>query len=140
MRAHAFPVTPLLGSLGLHGCVLLALLLAVRRPLALVSAPIQRADAWTSNAVEVDAVATPDGVPTIPNAESPLAAAAAAAVALSDPAKPLDAAPAPAAKPEPESPPVPKKRVPRPRHPDADPAASSAQRSSASSAADGSGK
>jgi hypothetical protein len=141
MRAHAFPVTPLLGSLGLHGCVLLALLLAVRRPLALVSAPIQRTDAWAGTAVEVDAVATPDGVPTIPNTESPLAAATAAATAaLSDPAKSVAAAPAPAAKAEPESLPVPKQRVRRQRHPDADPAASSAQPPSASSAADSSGK
>jgi hypothetical protein len=138
MRAHASPVTPLLGSLGLHGCVLLALLLAVRRPLELVSAPIPRADAWAGNAVEVDAVATPDSVPTIPNTESPLAAtAAAAAGALSGTAKPLEAAPAKA---DLEPLPIPKKRVPRHRHPDADPVASSAQRSSTSSAADGSGK
>ncbi len=89
------PVTPLLGSLGLHGCALLALLLAVRRPLELDKAPILRADAWAGSAVEVDAMATPDGVPTIPNAESPLAAMpAAAAVAPSDVTKSLDAAPA----------------------------------------------
>jgi hypothetical protein len=134
------PVTPLLGSLGLHGCALLALLLVMRRPLESVSVPASRADAWAGNAVEIDAVATPDGVPTIPNAESPLAATpAAAAVAPSDVTRSLDAAPA--AKTDPQSLPLPKKRVPRPlRHTDAELAASPAQGSAVSSAAEGSGK
>src|SRR5450755_3385927 len=121
------PVMPLLGSLGLHGCVVLALLIAVQRPLDLVNTPIERADAWAGDAVEVDALATPDGVPNIPNAESPLAAAPVAAVAPPAAATPADVepVPTPAPKADPESVPAPKKHAPRPlRHPNAEPAAS----------------
>ncbi len=64
----AGPVTPLLGSLGLHGGALLLLALAVRRPLAIASAPPEHAEAWAGSALEVDAVATPNGVPTLQNA------------------------------------------------------------------------
>jgi hypothetical protein len=135
------PVTPLLGSLGLHGCVVLALLIAVRRPLELVSAPHERADAWAGNAVEVDAVATPDGVPNISNVESPLAAAPAAAATPPEATKSTDIAPAPVAKADTEATPVPKKRVPRPlRRLDAIPSARPAQASAATNDADGSGK
>jgi len=140
MRAHAFPVSPLLGSLGLHGCVLLAVLLAVRRPLQLVSAPTPRADAWAGNAVEVDAVATPDGVPNIPNAESPLAATPPAAAVAPPPAtKSAAVSRTPAAKADPEALPVPKKQR-APRHPIVEAAATTTQGSSASNASDGSGK
>ncbi|HEY5375178.1 MAG TPA: hypothetical protein VIK01_15975 [Polyangiaceae bacterium] len=136
------PVTPLLGSLGLHGCLVLALLIAVRRPLELASAPIERADAWAGDAVEVDAVATPDGVPNIPNAESPLALAPAAVAppAAATPAE-VEPVPTPAPKADPESVPAPKKHVPRPlRHPNAEPAASPTPGSVTATAADGSGK
>ncbi|HEX7450823.1 MAG TPA: hypothetical protein VF294_00980, partial [Polyangiaceae bacterium] len=133
------PVTPLLGSLGLHGCLVLALLVAVRRPVELGSAPIERADAWAGDAVEVDALATPDGVPNIPNAESPLAAAPALPVAPPAAATPADVEPVPKA--DPESVPAPKKHVPRPlRHPNAEPAASPTPASVTATAADGSGK
>ncbi len=134
---------PLLGSLGLHGCVVLALLIAVQKPLDLVGTPIERADAWAGDAVEVDAVATPDGVPNIPNARSPLAAAPAAAVAPPAATAPADAEPVstPVANADPESVPALKKHVPRPlRHLAADPAASPAPGSVTATGADGSGR
>src|SRR5947209_775085 len=68
--AIAGPVTPLLGSLGLHGAIALAMLLAVRRPTPI---PMLRADAWTGNTVEVDAVATPDAA-SVPNSVAATAA------------------------------------------------------------------
>jgi hypothetical protein len=131
----------LLGSLGLHGCLVLALLLAVRRPLNLVSVPRERADAWAGNAVEVDALATPDAVPNIPNAESPLPATPAAAAAPPEATKSADVTPAPVAKADPETLPVPKKPVPRPVHrPNPESAARPAPGSVAANNADGSGK
>jgi len=61
-------VTPLLGSLGLHGGIALTLLLAVRHPAPIPELP---SDAWTGNTVEVDAVASPEA-PSVPsNASSP---------------------------------------------------------------------
>jgi len=136
------PVTPLLGSLGLHGCLVLALLIAVRRPLELVSAPLERADAWAGDAVEVDAVATPDGVPNIPNAESPLAAASAeAAEPPGGTAAAVPPLPTRVAKADPESLPARRKLAPRPlRHPNAEPAASATPGLVAATAVDGSGK
>lgn len=142
MRAlPAFPVTPLLGSLGLHVLVLV-LLLVVRRPLELVTAPRERADAWAGNAVEVDAVATPDGVPNIPNAESPLSASPAAVEpAPSEAARPTEATVSPKAKTDPDLVPPPKKRLRQAsRHLDADAAARPASASAAPSNADSSGK
>ncbi len=65
--ALANPVTPLLGSLGLHGCVALTLLLTVRHPVARLPFDPPRADAWAGNAVEVDAVATPNAVGSLPS-------------------------------------------------------------------------
>jgi hypothetical protein len=65
----AGPVTPLLGSLGLHGGVALALLIAVRHPTRLPQLSRERPDAWAGNAVEVDAVATPETAPSLPNSE-----------------------------------------------------------------------
>jgi hypothetical protein len=116
LRMRTLPaglVTPLLGSLGLHGCAVVLLLLAVRRPLQLVSAPREHADAWAGSAVEVDAIATPDGVPNIPNTASPLTAepqqaANAAPVpvpvpALTDPPAPAPESSAPVPVPAPES-------------------------------------
>ena len=65
--ALANPVSPLLGSLGLHGCLALALLLAVRHPVARLPFDLPRPDAWAGNAVEVDAVATPNTVSNLPS-------------------------------------------------------------------------
>ncbi|HTA92347.1 MAG TPA: hypothetical protein VK745_22370 [Polyangiaceae bacterium] len=65
--ALANPVTPLLGSLGLHGCVALALVLAVRHPAPRLALDLPRPDAWAGNAVEVDAVATPNAVASSPS-------------------------------------------------------------------------
>ncbi|MEO8905438.1 MAG: hypothetical protein ABI488_23235 [Polyangiaceae bacterium] len=95
----AGPITPLLGSLGLHGCAVVFLLLAVRRPLQLRQASPTRAEAWAGSAVEVDAVATPDGAPSIPNTESPESAQPAEpsrAAAPAEPALPTLAPPKPA--------------------------------------------
>jgi hypothetical protein len=64
--ATSGPVTPLLGSLGLHGGIALTLLLAVRHPAPIPQLP---ADAWTGNAVEVDAVASPEA-PNMPSTAS----------------------------------------------------------------------
>ena len=66
--ASAASVTPLLGSLALHACAVLVLLVAVRKPSEATQATPERADAWQGNAVEVDAVATPDTTPNIANA------------------------------------------------------------------------
>lgn len=71
----ARPVTPLLGSLGLHGCALLMLALAVRHAAPRVSST--RAESWAGDALEVDAIATPNGVPSVANNESPEPVAAA---------------------------------------------------------------
>jgi hypothetical protein len=103
-------VTPLLGSLGLHGCAVLLLALAARRPLELVSATHERADAWRS-AVEVDAIATPDAMPTMPSTGAPPATAPAAeAVAAMEPASKPEREISTRAKPEPgDSPLAPRK-------------------------------
>lgn len=76
--AIAGPVTPLLGSLGLHGGVVLALFIAVHRPAALAPSHSERGDFWAGNAVEVDAVATPDQTASLPS-DAPAAAQARAA-------------------------------------------------------------
>ncbi|HWZ89161.1 MAG TPA: hypothetical protein VNW92_09935, partial [Polyangiaceae bacterium] len=65
--AIAGPVTPLLGSLGLHGALALALLLAVRHPAPLPQRTPERVDAWAGNAVEVDALATRDATANLPS-------------------------------------------------------------------------
>jgi hypothetical protein len=138
MRAlPVFPVTPLLGSLGLHGALVLVLLLVVRRPLELVTTPRERPDAWAGNAVEVDAVATPDGVPNIPNAESPLSASPAPLEAApAEAAKPTEAALPPPAKTDADVLPTPKRIRRAPRRSDADTAARPASASAAPSNAD----
>ncbi len=138
----AGPVTPLLGSLGLHGCAVILLFLAVRRPLPLTQISTTRAEAWAGNALEVDAVATPDGVPSMPNNESPEPAPPSApAQELPEPAPPRPApAPALVATSEivaPATPPAPRKRFHKaPRSADAD----ATQSAAAASAVEGTGK
>jgi len=122
-------LTSLLGSVGLHVCAVVVLVLVARKPPAVpVPASRERADAWLgASAVEVDAVATPEATPNIANAASspesnpePAAAAATepAAAAGTDPATPE----APEAKPQrppiehqAEAQPAAKPRPPRPR-------------------------
>src|SRR6187431_2527350 len=68
----AAQLTSLGGSIGLHACAVLVLLLAARRPPPVpATAPPERPDPWLgASAVEVDAVATPDATPNIANAAS----------------------------------------------------------------------
>ncbi len=136
----AGPVTPLLGSLGLHGCALILVMLVVRRPLQLTQVSTTRAEAWAGNALEVDAIATPDGMPSMPNSESPEPVAPSApALATSEPAAPPPS-PALTATSDvvaPPAPPAPRKRVQRaPRRVEAD----SPQSSAPASAVEGTGK
>ena len=79
--AIAGPVTPLLGSLGLHVGVALALLVAVRQPLPVPALDRTQPDAWAGNAVEVDAVATPDATDNVPSSAPAIPQTAAAAAA-----------------------------------------------------------
>jgi hypothetical protein len=83
----ANPVTPLLGSLGLHGSVVLALLIVVHQPTRLAPRFRERPDAWVGNAVEVDAVATPESAADVPSS------AANAGRAEAAPAQPKPTAP-----------------------------------------------
>jgi hypothetical protein len=116
--AIAGPVTPLLGSLGLHGAIALAMLLAVRRPTPI---PMLRADAWTGNTVEVDAIATPEAA-SVPN--SVAATAANTEAPIPEPPSPTAAEPgksdAPALERAPAQPrqSTPHPRLPRPPKPD----------------------
>jgi hypothetical protein len=88
--AIAGPVTPLLGSLGLHGGIVLTLLIAVRQPTPTSELHPERPDAWAGNAVEVDAVATPDATASIasvglgPATDRPLDETAAASLIPTD--------------------------------------------------------
>jgi len=116
--ASAAPVTSLLGSLGLHACAVLVLFVAVRQPAVPPELPRERPDAWQGNAVEVDAVATPEATPNIANAaDSPTESApnaAPAAVQTATPAQPAaptsepgDAPTSPKPKPKPKPKPRP---------------------------------
>jgi len=99
--ASTAQISSLLGSVALHVCAVLVLVLAARRvePVTPVAAAPERPDAWLgASAVEVDAVATPEATPNIANAassqesESESAAAAANEPALAAPtsgAKPI---------------------------------------------------
>ncbi len=111
----AGPITPLLGSLGLHGSALLWLALAVRPPLEIARASPEHAEAWAGSALEVDAVATPDGVPTLPNALG-AAAASAPSKAPALTARALAGEPQPASKlgPSPDAHPIANERAHRP--------------------------
>ena len=112
--ATAAPLTSLLGSLGLHACAVLVLLVAVRKPPPRPDTTPERPDAWQGNAVEVDAVATPEATPNIANAaDAPTEATANAAPASATTPSPAAAEPALAAtSTEATEPPKPK---PRPR-------------------------
>src|SRR4051812_22758583 len=111
--ATAAPVTSLLGSLGLHAFAVLVLFLVVRNSAVQPDATRPRPDAWQGNAVEVDAIATPEAAPNIANAaDSPIeSAAAAAAVPAPNPAPPRPPPPppegTPARAPPPPAPPQP---------------------------------
>ncbi|HEX2671616.1 MAG TPA: hypothetical protein VHM25_12125, partial [Polyangiaceae bacterium] len=70
--ASTAQITSLLGSVALHVCAVLVLVLAARRaqPVTAVATG-ERPDAWLgASAVEVDAVATPEATPNIANAAS----------------------------------------------------------------------
>jgi hypothetical protein len=119
--AIAGQVTPLLGSLGLHGAVALALLLAVRHSVHVAELEHARPDAWLGNAVEVDAVATPDPTPNVPsNAGAAVPTNAAATTATPEPASAAARAVAKSEEPAPDRPtarpaPLPTQpRTPRP--------------------------
>jgi hypothetical protein len=118
MRADAAaPVTSLLGSLGLHACAVLVLFVAVRKSVLPPDLPPERPDAWQGNAVEVDAIATPEATPNIANvADLPLESPANAAPAPT-PAEPAAPAEPPTAKrsTEPGETPAPPKPKPKPR-------------------------
>ncbi|HYQ40655.1 MAG TPA: hypothetical protein VER11_01765 [Polyangiaceae bacterium] len=102
--APAAQITSLLGSVALHACAVLVLVLAARRQPAVVATAPERPDAWLgASAVEVDAVATPDATPNIANAaraqeseSEPAAASANEAAAPNEPKSPSIAAHEPA--------------------------------------------
>jgi hypothetical protein len=135
--ATSGPVTPLLGSLGLHGGIALSLLLAVRHPAPIPELP---ADAWTGNAVEVDAVASPEA-PSVPStASAPANAQPENAERTPTPAEPALSEPAKSDAPAPEpTPPRAKPATPRPRPAPAKPAASAESASVHARAAEASG-
>ena len=118
--APAAQLTSLFGSVGLHACAVLVLLLAARRsPSAPVTEPPERPDPWLgASAVEVDAVATPEATPNIANAASSPESDSqpAAAAAASEPAAEAEAKPKPAAvEHRPDAAPAPKPKPIRPR-------------------------
>ncbi|HET7544310.1 MAG TPA: hypothetical protein VFK05_30780 [Polyangiaceae bacterium] len=141
--ASAAQLTSLFGSLALHACVMLVLVLAARRQPLPVVEQRERPDPWLgASAVEVDAVATPEATPNIANAansaesESESAAAkeeAAKLTVASDDAAPqtanakpsLEHAPTAVALPAARAKPPQAKPRPRPRRP-ADPSSGSA--------------
>jgi len=85
--ASAAQVSSLFGSIALHACAGLLMLLAARKvPTSASSVPRARPDAWLgASAVEVDAVATPEAAPNIENrAGSPESASAPAAANASE--------------------------------------------------------
>jgi outer membrane biosynthesis protein TonB len=140
--AMARPVTPLLGSLGLHGGVVLALLIAVRHPAHLPELVRERPDAWAGNAVEVDAVATPEAMPSSPNGEPPAALANAEPSAPGPPAAATPESNAKSGEPSLAHPtPSPPSTPPRPRTPRAPkPEPSEKRVSNASPTADANGE
>ncbi|HEY3256757.1 MAG TPA: hypothetical protein VGJ91_22530 [Polyangiaceae bacterium] len=119
--ASAAQLTSLLGSVGLHLCAVLVLVLAARRPPPVpVPAARERPDAWLgASAVEVDAVATPEATPNIANAaSSPESATEPASAAVDESANGAEARPQTAAvqpPPDADSQPLPKPVRPRPR-------------------------
>jgi len=135
----AAQLTSLLGSAGLHACVVLVLVLAARRPSVPDLAPPERPDAWLgASAVEVDAVATPEATPNIANAaSSPESEAQPSAEAASEAAPGAEEKPQPAVERQPDAEPAPKPK-PSPARPRSHKPARPAQAVVASSPADGS--
>jgi len=134
--ASAAQFTSLFGSVALHACVMLVLVLAARRRPSAIAEPPARTDPWLgASAVEVDAVATPEATPNIANAASaqesesepaaeqdePAPQTANEATARSDAKPTADAKPAsehpPEASPLPTARPKPRPPLPRPRKP-----------------------
>src|SRR3954452_22980355 len=70
--ASAAQLASLFGSVALHACALLLMLLAARKvPPVPSSVPHERPDAWLgASAVEVDALATPEATPNVENVAS----------------------------------------------------------------------
>ena len=94
--APAAQLASLFGSVGLHACVLLVLLVSARRTAsAPVPAPHERPDTWLgASAVEVDAVATPEATPNVANAvSSPEPESEPESAAASEPAAASEAKP-----------------------------------------------
>ncbi len=121
--ASAAQLSSLFGSLGLHACLVLVLVLAARKPASsAMTAPRERPDAWLgASAVEVDALATPEPTPNIANAaSSPESDTQPAAAAASEPSAATEARPQPVTvERQPDSAPVSKLKPlrPRPRKP-----------------------
>jgi hypothetical protein len=113
--ATAAPVTSLLGSLGLHAFAVLVLFLVVRTPGAQPDVPPPRPDAWQGNALEVDAIATPETTPNIENAADSPAESSAAAAQVAARTAALAEPPSETASTVPAEPPVPSKPKPKPR-------------------------
>jgi len=134
--ATSGPVTPLLGSIGLHGGIALTLLFAVRHPAPIPELP---ADAWTGNTVEVDAVASPEA-PSMPSTANTPANAAPETPEASEPAVPATAEPVKSDAPAPEhTTPRAKTSPPRPRPAPAKPAPGADSASTHARAAEASG-
>ncbi len=120
MRTASFgSALSLLGSLALHGSVVLVLFLAAHRQPDVEALPQYRPDAWSGNAVEVDAVTGPEaenaapapGTPAPAEASEPSAALAAPAEAIPSVALgelPTEHAPPAQPKPKPARPRTPK--------------------------------
>jgi outer membrane biosynthesis protein TonB len=93
--ASTAQLTSLFGSVALHACAVLVLVLAARRaqPAPVVDSH-ERPDAWVgASAVEVDAVATPEATPNIANAaSSEESESESAATAANEPAAPAQEA------------------------------------------------
>ena len=114
----AAQLTSLFGSVGLHACAVLVLLLAARKPppAPLPTAP-ERPDAWLgASAVEVDAVATPEATPNIANAASSPESDSQPAAAASEPSLAAEAKPQRTpVEHQPDADPTPKPKPVRPR-------------------------
>ena len=123
--ASAADLSSLFGSVGLHLCAVLVLLLAAHQPRPLpVAVPREQRDAWLgASAVEVDAVATPEATPNIANAasstdsESEPASAAVSEPATGTAAKPRGAPVEAQANADPPPRPKPVRPRPPPRKP-----------------------
>jgi hypothetical protein len=114
-------LTSLFGSVGLHVCAVLVLVLVARKPPVPAPLPHERPDAWLgASAVEVDAVANPEATPNIANAASSPESDSEPAAAATSEAAASEAKPQAALvehRPEAEPAPKPKPVRPRPRKP-----------------------